>query len=270
MLVIKKQSNSLKVAVSAKLKIENKAFIALTQEAINDLIPESNAASSINFTESLEFLLEQFSQRNPYILQINDKNYTVSEVIEKYLKKYITDQIPAFLSTPTKVMNQLDGIFADLLEQKIAALNSDAKADKDSFKSRKSNNADQDELEYLYDEYPLASFNIQYHDLNSIDDLSNAYNYLYTAYDKHAREDFYDLQLEFENAVFKLLKIDNALLCYKPYDDSNTLEDNIALIRKLIKLYLHKQEHLNSFEGYTDTPCYKGELEKFLSGSYDV
>lgn len=270
MLVIQKQPTTQKVPVSAKLKPENKSFIVLTQEAINDLLPESYP-TTINFTETLEFIIEQFSQRNPYILQINEKSYTVEQVIEKFLDKYGIKHVTEFLSNTNKVIEKLDKLFYEILEAKIDSLNSDIKDDQNSFYDETKGELDKDELDYLRNEYPLASAKIEYTTKDEIkEDLSGAYAYLYNICDKFGRDEFYDLQPEFEMALFKELKLDNALLCYKIYDTSGNIEKNIKLISRLVTLYLYKQDNIDSYEVFSDTPCYKGELEAFLDGDFDI
>lgn len=246
MLIISNKKNISKIPVSAKLKPENKAFIALTQEAINDLLPENQ--SMINFTETLEFIIEQFSYRNPFILQIEEKTYTVENVINIFLDKYAINQVQKLITNPYIAINIVEKVFSELLQEKIEVLNCDIEDDEELYKS----------------------FKICYTSLDEIkNDLAGAYDYLHDAFIQFDRSEFYDVKEEFEMKLFSELKLDSALLCYKPFDESGDIEKNIKYISKLAKLYIYKQENINSYD-LMDECIYKNEFEEYINGNFNI
>ena len=271
-----KESDDKRVPTSAKIKESNKMFIMLLQDSLNDILNELNE-NNLNYTETLEHLIEIFSKDNPYILEINKINnsedcfnltetlnykYTVKEVVDRYIEKYAIQKIRNFFDN-SKINNNilidiLDYIMFEILEEEIQKLNND--------------------LDMIQDEIGNIDLEKQY--LNSEEikgNLFGAYSYLDNAIKSSYTDQFEEFTMcsikeienEFKNRVLEHFNINNISAYYKFHEKNEEIKINLLIISKLLKLYIYKIEKFYQRTAF-DKPIYNNELEKFLDGEYDV
>ncbi len=282
MIKIKKGFDKNKVAISAKIEEANKKFINLLQDALNDLFNELNYNNLLNFTETLELIIETFSKDNPYVvcldetdnyqnyfMQISTKKYTIKEVVDKYIEKYAVEEIRKLFEQSkinnTVLINILDDIMYKVLVEFISYLNDDLHK---AYEELDQEDIDEINLEIRYEK-----------DEEIREDLSGAYCYLQEAIDSDFTTfaesysfticEMSEIEDEFRTRVLEYLNINNIFEYCEFNENKEIIKNNLILIFKLLKLYLFKIENKNSYT-LLDKPVYNNELESFLEGKYDI